>query len=76
MRVGGAARELVRSVTPEEIQSGGVIHGVLLYPITFIVTGLQQLFAMLDDERRLAAMTQLLACSRRQGDTINGAVAR
>ena len=31
---------------------------------------------MLGDEHRLAAMTQLLAFSRRQGETINGAVAR
>ena len=30
-------------------------------PITYIVAGLQQRFAMHDDEHRLAAMTQLLA---------------
>ena len=45
-------------------------------PITYIVIGLQVWFAMLDGEHRLAAMTQLLEFSRRQGDTINGALAR
>ena len=54
----------------------GIIDGVHLYPVTHIVTGLQQRFAMLGDEHRLAAMTQLLAFSRRQGETINGGLAR
>ena len=31
---------------------------------------------MLDDEHRLAAMIQLLAFSRRHGETINGTLAR
>ena len=50
--------------------NGGQINGVQVDPITFIVAGLQQRFAMLDDEHRLAAMIQLLAVSRRQGETI------
>ena len=61
MRLGGAARELVRSTTPDEILNGGQINGVQVDPITYIVAGLQQMFAMLDDEHRLAAMTQFLA---------------
>ena len=64
MSLGGAARELVRSITPEEIQNGGFASGQLA-PITYIVAGLRQRFAMLDDEHRLAAMTQLVAFSRR-----------
>ena len=76
MGLGGAARELVRSITPEEIQNGAFIKGVQVDPITYIVIGLQQRFAMLDDEHQLAAMTQRLAFSRRQGGTINGALPR
>ena len=55
MRLGGAARELVRSITPDEILNGGQINGVQVDPITYIVAGLQQRFAMLDDEHRLAS---------------------
>ena len=58
VRLGGVARELVR------------VNGAQVDPITYIVTGLQQRFAMLDDEPLLAAMTQLLACFRRQGEII------
>ena len=76
MRLGGAARELVRSITPDEILNGGFVNGVQVDPITYIVAGLQQRFAMLDDEHRLVAMTQLLAFSRRQGESINGTLAR
>ena len=52
------------------------MNGVRLDLITYMVTGLQQRCAMLDDEHRLAAMTQLLVASHRQGQTINGTLAR
>ena len=76
MRLGGSARELVRSITPDEIMRGGQINGVQVDPVTYVVHGLQQRFALLDDEHRLAAMTQLLAFARRHGETINGTLAR
>ena len=47
MRLGGAAGEFVRSITPDEILNGGVINGVQVDPIIYIVAGLQQRFAML-----------------------------
>ena len=56
--------------------NGGLINGVQVDPITYIVVGLQQRFTMLDDEHRLASMTQLVSRSRRQGETINGTLAR
>ena len=40
LRLGGVARELLRSITPEELVSGGVVNCVLLDPITYIVSGL------------------------------------
>ena len=63
------------AITPDQIQNGGVINGVLRDSIAYIFTGVHQRFAMLDDEHRLVAMTQLLACSRLQGETINGTLA-
>ena len=58
MILGGAARELVRSITPDEIMHGGGVKGVQVDPVTYIEAGFQNRFALLDDEHRLAAMTQ------------------
>ncbi|MFM7988134.1 MAG: hypothetical protein ACKPKO_53360, partial [Candidatus Fonsibacter sp.] len=66
----------VRSITPDEIMNGGMVNGIQVDPVTYVVHGLQQRFALLDDEHRLAAMTQRLAFSRRHGETINGTLAR
>ena len=56
--------------------NGGVVNGVQVDPVTYIAAGLQNRVALLDDEHRLAAMTQLLAFSRRHGESINGMLAR
>ena len=62
------ARQLARSITTEyNIMNSRMVHGVCVDPTTHLVAGLQQRFAMLDDEHRVAATTQLLAFSGRQG---------
>ena len=76
LRLGGAAREVVRDITADEMMNGGVIHGQQLEPVTYIVAGLQMRFAQLDDESRLAAMTQLLAFQRLHGENINAVLSR
>ncbi|MFM7982071.1 MAG: hypothetical protein ACKPKO_22405, partial [Candidatus Fonsibacter sp.] len=63
MRLDGSARELARSITPDDIMNGGVVNGVPVDLVTYVVHGLQQRFALLDDEHRLAAVAQLLACA-------------
>ena len=75
-RLGGAAPELVRGIRPQELAAGGAINGVQYDPVSYIVVGLQQRFAQLDDESRLVAMTQLLAFQRRRGAGINGVLLR
>ena len=62
--------------SPRKHQQGGIVNGVLLAPIAYIVTGLQQRSAMLDDDHCPTATTQVLAFSRRQGKTIHGTLAR
>ncbi|MFM7979745.1 MAG: hypothetical protein ACKPKO_10555, partial [Candidatus Fonsibacter sp.] len=52
MRLGGSARELVRSITPDEFMNCGVVNGVPVDPVTYVVHGLHQRFALLDDEHR------------------------
>ena len=57
MRLGGAAREMVRGIAPQELAAGGAMHGVQYDPASYILDGLQQRFAQLGDESRLVAMT-------------------
>ena len=42
MRLGGAAREMARGITPQELAAGGAINGVQYDPVAYIVFGLQQ----------------------------------
>ena len=61
---------------PRNSKIGGIVDGVLLELVTYIVAGFQRGFALLDDERRLVAMAQLLAFQCRQGELVNGTLAR
>ena len=54
-RLGGAARELTRGITPSELATGGQVDGIQLSPVSYIVAGLQMRFSQLEDEARLAA---------------------
>ena len=73
MRVRVSAREMVRTITPQELLHGGVINGRQYDPVAYNVVGLHRNSAQVDDERRLAAMTQHLSFQRRRGEGINGA---
>ena len=75
-RLGGAARELARTISPQEIMNGGVINGQQLDPVTFLLTSLHNRFSALEEESRLQAMTEMLAFQRRQGEYINSLLAR
>ncbi len=70
-RVGGSAREMARMVTPQEILPGGIRTGVQLDFVSHTLAALQDRFAALDEEARLASMTEMLAFFRRSGETIN-----
>jgi hypothetical protein len=56
--------------------NGGVINGIHLDPVTYIVAGLHRNFANLDEETRLAAVTEFLAFQRRQVENTNTLIAR
>ena len=64
LQLGGAARELARSLTPNEVFNGGQINGVMLDPVSYLLHGLQQRFAPLDEENRLRAAQDLLSFTR------------
>ena len=39
-QLGGAARELARTLTPAEVYQGGVVHGLHVDPVSFLLHGL------------------------------------
>ena len=75
-RLGGAAREMARMISPQEILQVGMRGGVPLDPVTYLLSSLQDRFAALDEETRLASMTEMLAFTRRPGESINALLAR
>ena len=75
-RLGGTAREFARTITPYEMSQGGVINGVQLDPLTYIVERLRERFAPLDTETRMNAMTELIAFQRRPNETIDSLITR
>ena len=76
MRLTGAARELTRTMTGDEILQGAVVDGVHRDPVSYVILGLRQRFGQLDEEMRLAAMTEMLAFQRRRNETINQVLSR
>jgi hypothetical protein len=75
-RFGGAAREMVRMISPQEKLQGGIRNGVQLDPVAYLFASLQDRFAALDVEARLACMSEMVAFSRRLGESISTLLAR
>ena len=55
---------------------GGVLNGVSVDPVTFLLGTLPARYSALEEESRLAAMTEMLGFQRRQGENINSLLAR
>ena len=76
MRLGGAAREMARMITPQEMIFGGFRNGQQLDPVTYLLGALHNRFAALEEESRLACMTEMLAFQRKPNESINALLAR
>ena len=76
MRLGGSAREMARTITPQEIIQGGVVNGVQLDPVSYIIHGLHTRFAQLGEESRLVAMTEMMSFHRLPNESINDVLTR
>ena len=72
----GAARDAARTLTRDELMYGGVINGEQLDPVGYLLKGLEQRFGQLDDEQRLAAMTEFQAFARYPNESINATLSR
>ena len=75
-RLGGAARDLARAMQPNEMMNGGQVNGVRVDPVTLLFNGLQERFAPLQEESRLAALTTFMTFTRRPNERINELLTR
>ena len=76
MRLGGSAREMARMITPQEMMNGGILNGVAVDAVTYLLGSLNAKFSALEEESRLTAMTETRAFSRRHNESINAVLAR
>ena len=61
---------------PQEMMRGCILNGVHDDPATYLLGGLHAKFPALEEESRLAAMTEMLAFARKPGEHINQLLAR
>eukprot|EP00971_Amphidinium_carterae_P120442 2386567-Amphidinium_carterae.1 len=52
-QLGGTAREVARTLTPQELMHGGIVEGHHLDPVSYLLHGLSTRFAPLEEENRL-----------------------
>ena len=76
MRLGGAAREVARMISPQEMMTGGIQNGIQVDPVTYLLGALHARFSALEEESRLTCMTEMLAFTRHGGENINSLLAR
>ena len=76
MRLGGSAREMARMITPQEMMNGGMLNGVAVDAVTYLLGALHAKFSALEEESRLTAMTEMLAFNRKPSESINALLAR
>ena len=77
-RLGGAARDMARMLTPQEIMHGGqlVAGGPQLDPVAYLLGSLHARFSSLEEESRMTTMTEFLAFARLPHEDINSMLAR
>ena len=77
LRLPGAAKDLARTLMPNEILNGGVSpSGVQFDPLSYLVVGLHARFAPPGEETRFQAMTDLLSFGCRDGEGIKQVLTR
>ena len=78
MRLGGAAREMARMLTPHEMMHGGPPYndpnGPPVDPVTFLLGALHQRFCALEEESRLTCTMELMAFARKPGENVNSLI--
>eukprot|EP00438_Fugacium_kawagutii_P035880 Skav204682 [mRNA] locus=scaffold1284:96116:106049:- [translate_table: standard] len=67
----GAARELTRQIPPQAVVAGGLINGVQVDPLTYLMHALQERFGNLGEEVRVQAITELMSFQRKGNEPID-----
>eukprot|EP00971_Amphidinium_carterae_P191460 3798994-Amphidinium_carterae.3 len=69
-------RLLARELSPQEIMYGGLVQGVHLDPVSYLLNALQQRFAPLSEETRLRATSSLLQFQRQNNESVDSLLSR
>ena len=72
----GAAKELARQIPPQAVVRGGLVNGVAVDPLTFLMHSLQERFGNLGEEVRVQAITELMSFHRRGHEPIDALLVR
>ena len=76
MQLGGAARDLVRNLSYQEITTGGILNGMAVDPVTYLTTQLAMHFAPWGEEVRLTAMSELMNFHRMPHESTDALLSR
>ena len=78
MRLGGAAREMGRMISPQEMFHGGALEpgGEVVDPVTYLLGSLHSRFSPLEEESSVTALCEMLAFQRRHGESVNALMVR
>jgi hypothetical protein len=60
MRLQGSARELARNLPPQTIIAGGLVNGVPVDPMTYLMHALAERYALLGEEASMQAVSELM----------------
>ena len=72
----GGAEEFARSLPPQAIMNGGVINGVNVDPMTYLMHSLAERYSQLGEEACLSAMTELMSFFRNGTERIDSLITR
>ena len=78
MRLGGAARELGRRMTPQEMMHGGALEpgGEVVDQVTYLCAALHRQFSALEEETRLQVVLEYENFRRLPGENISSLLCR
>lgn len=72
----GAAKEMTRQIPAQAVVDGGIVNGVAVDPLTYLMHALQERFGNLGEEIRVQAITELMSFSRKGHEPIDSLLVR
>ena len=73
----GVAKEMAMTLSVDELANGGMTDtGVFADPVSYLLHGLHANFGQLDEETRLASMTEIFKFNRRPNESTDSLLAR